>query len=152
MTPSNEQTNDVAKKTTQKTVFDLQKFDDVKLVKSYDVPSKPSTLEEALAAVGNDQSKLLEVIHEGLVAAANDAAYNDANGWNVEIDGETLPYSGQYADENKTKLINGAVLNLAKLQAGGSWDTLDKTKKASFKDSAIQMLRDNPAMLKSIAG
>ncbi len=149
MTPSNGQPT----KKTQKTVFDLNAFDSIKLVKDYTIPSKPSTLEEALAAVGNDQSKLLEVIHEGLVAAANDAAYNDNSGWSVEAeDGTSTPYAGSYADENKTKLINGAVLNLAKLQAGGSWDTLPKEKKSALKDSAVEMLRANPAMLKSIAG
>lgn len=150
MTPT---TQSVATKRSQKTVFDLTSFDDIKLVKEYAVPQKPASIEEALAAVGNDQTRLLEVIHEGLVAAAGDNAYKDNSGWSIEAeDGTVQPYSGNYADESKTKLINGAVLNLAKLQAGGSWDTLPKEKKAAFKDSAIGMLRANPDMLKSIAG
>lgn len=146
MTPTNQ-------KPTQKTVFDLQKFDDIKLVKQYDVPQRPSTVEEALAVLGNDQSRLLDIVHKGLVAAAGDAAYNDPSGWQIEQeDGTLAPYNGSYADESKTKLINGAVLNLAKLSAGGSWDTLPKEQKSKLKDAAVEVLRSTPAILKNIIG
>src|SRR4051812_33131412 len=100
MTPNGTQT-----KTTQRTVFDLQKFDDVKLVKEFAVPAKPTSLEEALAAVGNDQSRLLEVIHSGLTAAAANDAYNNIDGFKVVgEDGEASePYTGKFADEEMGK-------------------------------------------------
>lgn len=147
MTPNGTQT-----KTTQRTVFDLQKFDDVKLVKEFAVPAKPTSLEEALAAVGNDQSKLLEVIHSGLTAAAANDAYNNIEGFKVVgEDGEpSEPYTGKYADEDMGKKINAAILSLAKLQ--GYDKSLSPAKKNELKESATNFLRSNPAMLASIAG
>jgi hypothetical protein len=141
-------------KTVTRTVFDIQKFDDVKLQKVVPLPAKPATIEEALAAVGNDSSKLLDVIYEGLVGQQMDAEYNNIKGFKVVgEDGELgEDYTGQYADESKTKLINAAVLTFAKLNAGGTWDTLSKEKKRELKDNAIAFMRSNPAMLASIQG
>jgi hypothetical protein len=141
-----------ATKTVQRTVFDLTTFDDVKLKKEVPLPPKPQSIEEALAAVGNDSSKLLDVIYEGLVGQKMDAEYSDINGFKVVGDDGEIgdEYKGTYADESKTKLINAAVLTFAKLNAGGSWDTLSKEKKRELKDNAIAFMRSNPAMLASI--
>lgn len=148
MTPSNGTT-----KKTQKTVFDLSKFDNILLVKEYTVPGKPDSLEAALNAVGNDQGKLLEVIHAGLVAAAGEEAYNDMSGFRViGEDGEPGEvYTGKSADESQGKLINGAVLTMAKLQAGGSWESKTPDEKRALKQKAAEFIRSNPAMLSSFA-
>jgi hypothetical protein len=152
MSPTTETTTKKANPVTR-TVFDLAKFDSVKLEKPFSDPEKPANLEAALAAVGNDQSKLLDVIHAGLVSHARDAAYNDIAGFYVvdEDDNttETL-YSGQFADETVSKKINGAVLGLAK--ALGYEKSLPKEKKAALKDQAISFIRSNPAMLAQITG
>src|SRR5712671_6338838 len=126
MTPNG--TSNTAVVTT--TVFDLTAFDDVKLTKTVTLPSAPTTLEEALAAVGNDKGKLLAVIHEGLIAAAKDHARADMSGW---ADAETEEaYTGTYADEAKGKLINAAILSLAKMQ--GFSKTLEPAKKRDLKE------------------
>jgi len=135
-----------------RTVFDLTAFDDIKLVKQVTPPAKPTSLEEALAAVGNDKSVLLAVIYEGLEAKAREAAYQDINGFLiVPEDGEPIEeYTGKFADETKGKLINNAILALAKMN--GFDKSLPKDKKAQLKENATQFLRDNPAMLASIQG
>ena len=113
----NQMTPTVATKTVQRTVFDLATFDDVPLVKSVTIPQKPSTLEDALAAVGNDQAKLLNVIHEGLVSEAMEAGRNDLAGFHVVAeDGEPgEEYAGTIATEEQGKQINATVLNFAKM-------------------------------------
>jgi hypothetical protein len=134
-----------------RTVFDLTAFDDVKLVKPAVVlPTKPSTLEEALAACGNDSAKLLDVIHEGLVSEAKSVAYDTIEGFQVVgEDGEAgEPYTGQFADDAKGKLINNAILAIAKIN--GFDKSLPKERKAALKDKATSFLRDNPAMLASL--
>ena len=138
--------------TVTRTVFDLTAFDDVKLTKTISLPSQPSTLEEALAACGNDTSKLLQVIHEGLQAEAKSAAYDDIGGFQVvSEDGEaTMPYTGNYAQGDKGKLINNAILALAKING---WDkSLPPEQKTALKAKATSFLRDNPAMLASLQG
>lgn len=131
----------------QLTVFDLAKFDDVTLVKTVTLPAKPETLADALAASGNDESKLLELIHEGLKAEAKENARNTMEGFlTVSEDGEPgEPYTGSYADEEKGKLINAGILALAKMN--GYTKSLDPKKKAELKDNAKAFLRANPAML-----
>lgn len=142
-----------ATKKIQRTVFDLASFDDVKLVKSIPVPAKPTTLEEALAAVGNDSAKLLDVIHNGLVEAAVESARADISGFVIDDpdnEGEPVPYTGAYANEEKVDKINKAVLALAKLN--GFEKSLDPEKKRELKEAAREFLRSNPAMLASIQG
>lgn len=137
-------------KTTQKLVFDLDKFEDVLLKKEYTVPSAPTSLEEALGAVGNDQARLLKVIHDGLMAEANSTAYNDKEGWNAtDEEGDIAgPYSGSFASEELGKKIDAAVLNLAKLS--GYDKSLSREKKRELKQSAITFIRSNPAILENI--
>jgi hypothetical protein len=139
-------------KAVTRTVFDLTTFDDLKLTKTVTLPAKPENLEQALAAVGNDQSKLMAVIYEGLVAEKLENERNDASGFMVIPDeGEpTELYTGTFADESKTKAINGAVLNLAK--AAGYDKSLPIEKKNELKQQARDFIRGNPAMLKFIAG
>jgi hypothetical protein len=150
MTPTNGTTNKTAR--VQNTVFDLAKFDDVTLYKVVELPSKPATLKDALEAAGNDESKLLDLIHEGLCAETKENARADMNGYKVvtdEGDGEEL-YSGSYADEEKGKLINAGILAIAKMN--GYTKSLAPEKKAEIKDKAKKFLRENPAMLGGITG
>ena len=152
MTPTTGTTAETLK--VQRTVFDLSTFDDVKLIKTVQAPAKVASVEDALAAVGNSVEDLLAVINKGLVDKARDAAYEDMNGFAVaNEDGEPGDqYQGTFADDKKSKLINGAVLNFAKMFAGGSWDSASKEQKRAHKDAAVTMIRSNPAMLQSIQG
>jgi hypothetical protein len=145
MTPSNS-------KSVTRTVFDLALFDDVKLTKQVQLPTKPATLEEALVAVGHDKEKLLAVIYEGLVADACDAAKGQIEGFVLAEDGDAgeagQPYQGKYADEEKGKKINLAILALAKMN--GYEKSLPAEKKAELKNEAIEFLRNSPKMLATI--
>lgn len=137
-------------KKVTRTVFDLATFDDVTLQKVVTLPNKPSTLEEALAAVDNDQAKLLDVIHEGLCATVEDAARADLSGFMTipEAEGEASEvYAGSVATEEQGKLINAAVLTFAKMN-GFSKD-LSKEKKRELKDAAKTTLR--PILIASLA-
>lgn len=135
-----------------KTVFDLQKFDDVKLVKEVPAPAKPGSLKEASEMLNNDTEKLLNIIYAGLVEDARENAQKDMSGFKVydedkeEKDFET--YNGTFADEEKGKLINAAVLSLAKMQ--GYEKGKSREEKAALKEKAREFLRSTPAMLASI--
>jgi hypothetical protein len=135
----------------QRTVFDLAAFDDVKLLKEVPMPKKPEEINEALEILGSKE-KLLEVIYKGLIAEARDAEWENIEGFKiVGDDGEPGElYTGKFADEEKGKLINAAILSIAKKQ--GYEKSLSKERKAELKATATQFLRSNPAMLQSIQG
>ena len=136
----------------QRTVFDLKKFDDVKLIKDVPKPPKPTSLQEALAAVGNDQSKLLTVIYEGLVSEIREKEYANIQGFSFPTD-ENQPgeeYSGTFADDTKSALINAAVLSIAKMQ--GYDKSMTPDQKDKLKEKAKEFLRSNPAMLSNLQG
>lgn len=141
-----------ATKVVTKSVFDLAKFDDVKLTRTVTLPSKPASVQEALAAVGNDTTALLNVIYDGLVERAVETARNEAEGWlTVTEDGEAGEvYTGQPVSEEKGKAISLAVLNIAK--AGGYDKSLPAEKKRELKESAMNFMRSNPAMVQFIVG
>jgi hypothetical protein len=148
MTPTN------GTKKTTRTVFDFATFDKVDLVKEFTLPAKPTTTQEALAAVGHDTSKLLDIIYKGLVAEAQDSAYNDLTGFRlVNEDGEPGDvYEGKCADTDgdRMKQINGAVLNIAKMF--GYSQSLSKEQKREIKEKAMQSLRNMPEVMKTIQG
>lgn len=137
-------------KAINRTVFDLAKFEDVKLTKTITLPNKPANIQEALTAVGGDTEKLLNVIYEGLVADASDTARDQIDGFKViGEDGEPGElYIGKYADEEKSKLIGNAVLSMAKMF--GYDKSLPVAKKNELKDRAMAFLKENPAILASI--
>jgi len=134
----------------QRTVFDLTAFDDVTLVKTITLPNAPTSLEEALAAVGNDTERLMSVIHEGLVADAKEVARNDMSGFMIQPEeGEpTEIYAGKFADDAKGKRIGNAILALAKMN--GYEKSLPKEEKSKLKERATAFLRDNPAMMSNL--
>jgi hypothetical protein len=135
-----------------KTVFDLKTFQDVKLEKPFVPPAEPKSLEDALAAVGHDNNKLVQLIHKGMLAEARDNQYDDMTGFIIQSDeGEGQPYSGTFADESQGKLINAGILTMAKLYAGGAWDTKSAEEKKKLKETAAEFIRSNPAMLASFA-
>jgi hypothetical protein len=160
MTPTTEttETKRVPVKTAQVTVFDLQAFDDVKLVRNFyaeDLPAKPTTVHEALALVGNDTSKLLELIHQGLIEQTVEAAKSDLSTFSsipVDDEGKELdpvPYTGTPVSEEKGKSINAMILNFAKTAFGYRKDA-GKEKKREAKEKATQLIRDTPAILQSL--
>ena len=142
------------KQTVTKTVFDLSIFDDVKLKKDVQLPAPVTSVEEALAAVNNDAQALIQVINDGLAERAIAVAKKNMDGFvvseEISMYKEGDPYDGKFAEGDKSKQINGAVLNLAKAM-NPSWDTLSADQKRKAKDAVIEMLRANPAMLAGLA-
>lgn len=144
-------------KSTTRTVFDLETFDDVRLAKQYEVPAKPANVAAALAHLGNNEQALLDIIHRGLIAQAGDAAYNTMDGFRVIGDGNAVKpetwgelYTGKYADEETGAKIDAAILSLAKLN--GYEKSLPKAQKDALKAEAVEFLRSNPKMLANLAG
>ena len=133
----------IATKTVTRTVFDLASFDDVKLEKPVAIPVCPTTIEEGLVAAGNDTSKLLNLIWEGLIAEAMEAAHSDMSGFLVSDpeDAETngTPYVGQFASDEQKEHINKLVLDFAKMN--GFAKGIAKEKKRALKDEARDTLR-----------
>lgn len=149
MTPTD--VNATTKKVTR-TVFDLTLFDDQKLTKDVPLPAKPASLDEALNAVGRDETRLLKLVYEGLVAETVNAAWEDISGY-LMVDENGKPgeaYKGNYADEEKGDKINAAILAIAKMQ--GYDKSLSREKKRELKEAAQDFLKSNPAMLASIQG
>ena len=129
----------------QKTVFDLDSFDEVTLVKEFEY-APVETIEDALARLGNDSAKLLEVLNDGLREEVRAQIRETSTGWHTfddekpeEINGE---FAGTVADP---KSVNALVLTLAKTVFGFSKD-LTKEQKRSAKESAVDMIRSNDAI------
>lgn len=140
-------------KETQKTVFDLAKFDNVLLKKKFQTPKHPTDIKEVLADMGGDMKKLLNLVYDGLMKQAQDAAYESNEGWyqtDEKGDITAEPYTGQFASEEKRSQIQAAVLTLAKLN--GYDKNLSPEEKNAKKEIAMKFLRDNPAMLGGLQG
>ena len=144
MSPTTNQTKPVTR-----TVFDLASFDNITLTKVVTLPAAPSSLEEALQAVGNDKAKLLSVIYEGLCAETVETERADMSGYMTvaEEDEPSVPYTGTIATEEQGKQINATVLNFAKMN--GFDKSLPKEKKRELKDAAKAALR--PILIASLA-
>lgn len=158
MTPSN---GTPEQKRTLVSVFDLQQFDDVKLVRFVDMPAKPATIQEALAVLDNNTETLLNVIYDGLCERAVEAARKDLSTFKVLGEDDKLPlapkdieslesYTGTPVSEDKGKAINAAVTGIAK--ALGYNKDLPKEQKNALKQQALDFMKSSPAMLASIQG
>lgn len=127
----------------QDTVFDLDTFSEVTLVKVVDFQPIAS-VDEALTLLSNDSEKLLNVINRGLESEARKIARTESNGWHTftdegEINGE---FAGTPADITK---VNSLVLTLAKTVFGYSKD-LGIEEKRKSKESAKTMIQGTPAI------
>jgi hypothetical protein len=146
VTPS---AGNASQKRAQKQVFDLDSFERTTLYKMYDAPAPVTSVEQALAAVGNDTNRLIEVINDGLQALAGEQVRASNDGWMVEDEEENLvPYTGSAANETLEKKLNAAVLAFAKLQ--GYSKELSRDKKSELKGAAQDFIRSNPKMIESI--
>lgn len=146
MTP-NAQTTKAEVPTINRTVFDLDSFEDVYLTK--EVPFQPAaSVEEALKRLGGDSAKLLEAVNDGLLADAKRVAAHDTSiPWMQETeneDGSTKreQFSGTVAD---SKIVNGMILNLAKSVYGYNKAAAQKDKegKKKAKDAAMAFIASN---------
>lgn len=133
-----------------RTIFDLDTFESVKLMKNVPdfVPAENTT--EVLTRIGNDHGKMLELLNAGLKAAERAAVEgnNDIPFLTKKLDDdgeeteELIPYSGTPANEDK---VNALKLTLAKTVFGYN-KSMSKDEKKAAKDSAISMIKDTPAI------
>jgi hypothetical protein len=129
----------------QKTVTDLDTFEDVTLVNTADFApiAGEHFVKDALERLGNDHAKLRDVINDGLRAEAMRDLREQKDGWKAEDEDGTLSdFTGTPAD---TKVVNQLVLTLAKTIFGYSKDLAAAAKKAA-KESAMSMIKSNDAM------
>lgn len=129
--------------TVQKTIFDLDTFSEATVVINGEFSPVANT-QEALARVGNDTAKFLELVNEGLRAEAQRSLRTSVSGWHSltdegEVNGE---FSGTIAD---IKAVNALVLTLAKTVFGYSKD-LGAEQKKGAKESAMGMIKNTPAI------
>lgn len=127
----------------QRSVFDLDAFEDVTLVKEFE-HQEVDSVQEALARVANNQEKLLSIINEGLRAEARRKEANSADGWRTFTDEGDVNgiFSGTIADP---KAVNALVLTLAKTVFGYSKDMSNDQKRAA-KASAESMIKNTQAI------
>lgn len=147
-------------KRIQKTVFDLGTFKNVTLYKDVEQPKKPTSIKEAQEMVGGSTEALLNLIFTGLVAKTNEDAQKDISGFaycraDYPLDPNKRPaleeaYTGNYAEGEKKAMINAAVLSMAKMMGYASGNTAEQNDK--FREQAMEIIRANPVMLKSLQG
>lgn len=132
--------------TVRKQVFDIDLFDNITLVKEVPSPSIGS-LQAALAAVGNDESKLVELLDIAFQDKLREEVRGTDTGWHrfkqsadgedtTEINGE---YTGTAADDTR---VTALVLSMAK----NMYATLYATDRKAAKDKARELIKNTPAI------
>lgn len=133
----------------QNTVFDLEAFEEITLVKSVDFVPAENTA-EVLARVGNDAAKMLALLNEGLKEETRRNLRAEKTGWHTfvkDADGEDTgdvngEYTGTPADMTS---VNALKLTLAKTVFGYAKSMTPAEKQAS-KAAAIEMIKSTPAI------
>jgi hypothetical protein len=111
----------------QKSFFDLDSFEDVTLVKEGSFEPVADTA-SALARVGNDASKFLALVNEGLKAEYQRQFRADPSGWMLkDEDGNLTPFTGTPAD-------SVAVYRYSK--------EMSASDKAKAKESAMTLIKN----------
>lgn len=129
---------------TTNSIFDLATMDELTLVKEGEFTPVASA-DEALARVGNDTKRFLQIINEGLLTDATRALREDESvAWSaVDDEGKAVDMS-QVIPANQ-KAVNGLVLNLAKTIYGFNKD-MTKEEKRAAKDKSVDFIRANDAI------
>lgn len=133
-----------------KTIFDLDTMEEVLLVKPVPdfVPAENS--HEVLSRVGNDTTKMLKLLNDGLRLAERAAVAEGSEPWHTFVadeNGEPSDevngvFTGTVAD---TKAVNALKLTLAKTVFGFS-KNMSKDDKNFAKDAALEMIKSTPAI------
>ncbi len=128
----------------QRTLFNLDAFQEVTLVKDFPDPAPVSTVQDALARLGNNSDRLMEIINAGLLNEERNKFAGDPNGWLTVDEEGTLgaPFVGTVADQKK---VNALVLTMAKTVFGYSKD-LDNAAKEAAKTQAQEFIKNTPAI------
>lgn len=147
--------------TATKSGMDLATFEKIELFKKYLKPAKVQSVADALARLGNDNAKLLEILDKGLQAEAGIAARNDDAGWLVQDeDSKEAPvlYDGTLVSN---EILNPVVLMFARLNetevkrgdkvVSITWDEAKgPDEKRAVKLAAIEMIKAQPATVAAL--
>lgn len=129
----------------QKSVFDLDTMEEVTLVKTPPPMQEVTSIDELLARVGNDSTKMLKIVNDGLEDEYRKAfAENPEEAWHT-FDDEGEPngeFTGTIAEP---KAVNSLILTLAKAVFGFSKEMTKDQKKAA-KASAVEMIKTTEAI------
>jgi hypothetical protein len=135
---------------TTKSGTSLEDFSDVSLYKVVPQTLQVTSLQEALAMVGNDEGKLLALFTDGLNQATVQEARKSPEGWKIVDengkDTETT-FSGSLVSP---EILNPVVLMMAKLNHG--FDEIPKSEKSAdlkraAKEAALRDIRESPLVL-----
>lgn len=138
----------------EKPVFDLGSFEDVTLVKAFEF-MPPADVNEALTRLGGDTAALMAVITSGMLDSYKSTLRKTSDGWHTyeeDADGEPTEkingeFQGQVADSKK---VNTLKLSLAK-SVFGFEKGMTKEQKRAAKESAVDMIRNTPAIREGLA-
>jgi len=141
----------------RRTVFDLDSFDEIVIERPYTPEPAPTSIEDALARLGNSQARLLQIVSDGLKAEQEKSLSKlrgsdgtlDLSQWTVkdEDTGVRVPYTGVPCDPKKVKLM---VATIAKMAHGFSRDLTPEQRKAA-KDAAKQDILTSEPMRRGLA-
>ena len=81
------------KPTVQRTIFDLDTFTEVTVVKEHEAAPEITSIQQALELLGNDSKRLFTIIQGGIEADIKREAGDSPEGWLMETDeGELIPF------------------------------------------------------------
>lgn len=143
MTPSANGTAEVKDVPIQRTITNLDTMEEVTLVKPATF-TRVNSNDEALARLGNDAKRFLDIINEGLRAEERRTLAGQPGGWYEQDDegGIGELFNGTVADP---KAVNALRLNMAKHVFGYSKD-MSKEQKTAALESAMNFIKSNEAI------
>ena len=140
----------------QKTVFDLDRKDDVTVVKIGSF-TPVANMQEFVHRLGNDSGKILSIVNAGLQDWSRSQLADDTTVAFQEVteaeDGteKLVPFTGTLLSEEKSKQLSANILNMAKMLFGYAKDMVGgKEAKRAAKDKAAEMLLSNPAVVEAL--
>lgn len=131
----------------RKLVFDLASFGDVALGREFNPSPAFTTMTEALAYYGNDESKVLAALNSDRVESEKSVALEaPISEWHpFNEDDETLSTEAASVQPANDKIVNDLVLNIAKQHFGFSKDA-GKDAKRTAKEKAIEFVKGSPEL------
>ncbi len=131
----------------QRTLLNLDTFEDVTLIKKVPPFVPVTTAAEAMARINNDQAKFIELMNKALQSEAKQAAIDDsANPWlEVDDDGTETPFTGTAA--NKT-VVNKTIAGLA--FSFGYDAKMKPEQKKAIKQQVRDLIKNTPAILDAL--
>lgn len=143
-------------KKTERAGIDLETFSDVRMFKHVPTVAEVTSVNDALARLGNDHAKLLSIIRDGLESHEIEKARNEPTGWKLyDAEGKETDqeYNGTLVD---SEILNPLVLTIAKNSFG--YDEADsitdvekkRAAKRKAKEEAQEFIGSAPKLLQGL--